>query len=410
MMTIEKRVSEENSFDVTNLAGDEGFEPPNGGTRTHCLTTWRIPIGSYYVSIDFGKIPVLGKLPILLCNLFEPIFGLRIFEKRWLMRKLPIQDAKNMTTVDLIECLRNRDFSLLESAGCHRLRREMYVPGFLCRFTVNTAFRLSGAGKRKTTHTYRKVRRKLCKLLDKVTPAEVNGNFPQAHDRAFVFGFNHPSLGEIGRFVGVCMRDYGQRKHLFPVNLPWYEALMPIVGKLEELGIYITPIITPSAYEKIKAYASDEWLEQLDMTRTGFSSHYMKLCTKFAEEGGIIWVAPSATRRRTVFNSTDECSMKVACAPQTMSLLATALAKAKITDCDFVPLGIQPPTGFKPGLNLFKTYRISVGKVIPMSEASDLLKQRLPSGRGRRLDHEFLSRIAKQVAILGSSDIIYPAS
>lgn len=43
-MTIEKRVSEENSFDVTNLAGDEGFEPPNGGTRTHCLTTWRIPI------------------------------------------------------------------------------------------------------------------------------------------------------------------------------------------------------------------------------------------------------------------------------------------------------------------------------------------------------------------------------
>ena len=50
------------------------------------------------------------------------------------------------------------------------------------------------------------------------------------------------------------------------------------------------------------------------------------------------------------------------------------------------------------------------GKAIPMSEASDLLKQRLPSGRGRRLDHEFLSRIAKQVTVLGSSDIIYPAS
>ena len=27
------------------MAGDEGFEPPNGGTRTHCLTTWRIPNG-----------------------------------------------------------------------------------------------------------------------------------------------------------------------------------------------------------------------------------------------------------------------------------------------------------------------------------------------------------------------------
>ena len=93
-----------------------------------------------------------------------------------------------------------------------------------------------------------------------------------------------------------------------------------------------------------------------------------------------------------------------------MSLLATALVEAKIADCDFVPLGIQPPTGFRYGLNLFKTYRISVGKAITMSEASDLLKQRLPSGRGRRLDHEFLSRIAKQVTVLGSSDIIYPAS
>ena len=54
-MTIEKRVSEENSFDVTNLAGDEGFEPPNGGTRTHCLTTWRIPNGLNYFNTIISK-------------------------------------------------------------------------------------------------------------------------------------------------------------------------------------------------------------------------------------------------------------------------------------------------------------------------------------------------------------------
>lgn len=29
------------------MAGDEGLEPPNGGTRTHCLTTWRIPNDSF---------------------------------------------------------------------------------------------------------------------------------------------------------------------------------------------------------------------------------------------------------------------------------------------------------------------------------------------------------------------------
>jgi type II secretory pathway pseudopilin PulG len=28
------------------MAGDEGFEPPNAGTRNQCLTTWRIPNGS----------------------------------------------------------------------------------------------------------------------------------------------------------------------------------------------------------------------------------------------------------------------------------------------------------------------------------------------------------------------------
>ena len=28
---------------LSKMAGDEGFEPPNAGTRTRCLTTWRIP-------------------------------------------------------------------------------------------------------------------------------------------------------------------------------------------------------------------------------------------------------------------------------------------------------------------------------------------------------------------------------
>ena len=33
------------SFLLFDMAGDEGFEPPNAGTRTQCLTTWRIPNG-----------------------------------------------------------------------------------------------------------------------------------------------------------------------------------------------------------------------------------------------------------------------------------------------------------------------------------------------------------------------------
>jgi DNA repair exonuclease SbcCD ATPase subunit len=35
-----------------NLAGMEGFEPPNGGTRTRCLTTWRHPNGKHNCTIE----------------------------------------------------------------------------------------------------------------------------------------------------------------------------------------------------------------------------------------------------------------------------------------------------------------------------------------------------------------------
>jgi hypothetical protein len=36
------------------MAGDEGFEPPNVGTKSRCLTTWRIPSMTpmYYTSTE----------------------------------------------------------------------------------------------------------------------------------------------------------------------------------------------------------------------------------------------------------------------------------------------------------------------------------------------------------------------
>ena len=36
-----------------HVAGEEGFEPPNAGTRTQCLTTWRLPTGSMIISKMF---------------------------------------------------------------------------------------------------------------------------------------------------------------------------------------------------------------------------------------------------------------------------------------------------------------------------------------------------------------------
>ena len=34
------------------MAGMEGFEPPNAGTRTRCLTTWRHPNGKDNCTIE----------------------------------------------------------------------------------------------------------------------------------------------------------------------------------------------------------------------------------------------------------------------------------------------------------------------------------------------------------------------
>jgi hypothetical protein len=39
-----------------SMAGDEGFEPPNAGTRNQCLTTWRIPNGFVYVNVHYFTI------------------------------------------------------------------------------------------------------------------------------------------------------------------------------------------------------------------------------------------------------------------------------------------------------------------------------------------------------------------
>jgi hypothetical protein len=38
-----KTLQIENIFSNNIMAGEEGFEPPNAGTKTQCLTTWPLP-------------------------------------------------------------------------------------------------------------------------------------------------------------------------------------------------------------------------------------------------------------------------------------------------------------------------------------------------------------------------------
>ena len=55
------------------MAGDEGFEPPNGGTRTHCLTAWRIPnaiiiLSPYFIKHKFKFCAIIYTVMIKLTS------------------------------------------------------------------------------------------------------------------------------------------------------------------------------------------------------------------------------------------------------------------------------------------------------------------------------------------------------
>ncbi len=40
---------------ILNMTGVEGFEPPNGGTKNRCLTTWRHPKYQIYLVSNTNK-------------------------------------------------------------------------------------------------------------------------------------------------------------------------------------------------------------------------------------------------------------------------------------------------------------------------------------------------------------------
>ncbi len=322
------------------------------------------------------------------------------------MKKLPMEEIKDIPTRQVIEDLRARKYSLLESAGCHKLRSEMKWPGLVCRLVINWVWGTNGVDKKSFRHD-RLVAAKLAKLLDWAAPSEITGTIP-TRTHSLVIGFNHPSLGEIIRFIRICMSDHHNHSHLFPVNLPWYEALMPVVDKLERLGIYITPIITPSTYDKMQKIASSEDMIVVEELRKGFSMRYVELCTEFVKNHGVIWVAPSATRRPTVFRSKNEYDNLERAEPPTMTLIASSMVRAGIKDCEFLSCAVVPPQGATRGLNLFKEYELNFGECYDMNQVGWLIRQKCEHHRGRMFEYEFLQSICHSLKNMNAEHLFYP--
>jgi len=322
------------------------------------------------------------------------------------LKTISVEELGSKTTEEITADLRNDRYSLLASMGFTDLRKEMHKVGIICRKLLKSAERRA----RKRGGDYSQaIRHELSKTLSWGTPTEVKGIFPHPNI-GLVFGFNHPTLGEIIRLIDICMTEYPKRSYLFPVNIAWYEELAPIGTRMEALGIHIVPIITPSTREKIRKRSSDENMAIIDKIAAGFNSQYGVYCEKFIRENNIVLVAPSATRKATVFSSTEEMSGTKSVKPQTMTFIALSLIHSgAIENCCFLPIAVIPPEKASRSINLFRKYRIIPGEWFSSESVVRLCKPPVSVKRGRKkFEWYFLDAIAQELSEAGASRLIVP--
>ena len=187
----------------------------------------------------------------------------------------------------------------------------------------------------------------------------------------------------------------GEKPMLFPVNLPWYEALANDYDRILKLGIIITPTITPSTWAKINLEKGTLLYENGSRIKREFRDLYTKLSHDTLKEGGVIFVAPSATRQKTVFKTKAVYDKKEPIIP-TMSVLALDLFKDSKINCDFLPMAILPAENYKKGLNFFKNYELIPGEVFT---AEKIRKKYYKKGADKlpEFDWDFHKRIADKL-------------
>jgi hypothetical protein len=323
------------------------------------------------------------------------------------MKKLSLDEIKAMSADEVVDGLRKRKFSLLQSMGFRKLRAEMNLTGFACWAIIAlTGLRKEVKPEPHPMNLESKGRKRVLKILRKAAPCSVKGYLPH-NECGTALGFNHPSLGEILRFIYICVSEYRDKINLFPVNLPWYEAIMPIVNELEEIGIFIMPVITPSTRRKMAKKADANTMAVVDDLSVALNTLYLRRCVDFIKFNNNVWVAPTATRQRTVFKTVGCSSGIIAIEPQTMTLLTISLMRGRVKECKFQVVGVAPPEDFGRGLNLFKPYKMGVGDSISLSAAWEEARKTLDFG-GSEFELDFLSRIARIVKALGRPDLIAP--
>lgn len=306
-----------------------------------------------------------------------------------------LNDLKRLSAEEIIDKMQHENYSLLKTLGAEKLRREMVPVGKICNAAVNYVLNTTGPKGVSPEHS-KNARAKLVRKLRKITPGSY-GDFPHDPKNGLVIGFNHPSLGEIARILLMKMDVMGDKPMLFPVNLPWYEALVTDYDKIRQLGIIITPTITPSTWNKMNIEKESELYEVGKRIKRDFKDLYTTLSHDNVKNGGVIFVAPSATRQKTVFLNKDVYDKKVAIIP-TMSVLALELYKDKDMKCDFLPMAVLPPENYKKNLNFYKKYKLIPGEVITADTIrKKYIKNRKNIDKLEDFDYDFHLKIAEKL-------------
>lgn len=304
------------------------------------------------------------------------------------------EKLKTISAEEVIDKIKYENYSLLATLGAEDLRREMVKVGKVCNMLVNHLIRTTGPKNVPKKHT-RNAQKKLVKLLSKVAPGSYT-RIPSDTKNGLVVGFNHPSLGEIGRIMMMKADIMGDSLTCFPVNLPWYEALAPNFDRIKRLGFIITPTITPATWKKMNLKEGSTLFESGNRLRHEFRDIYTDLSHEILKDGGVIFVAPSATRQATVFKNKDVYDKKEEIIP-TMAMLAKKLYTDPEMKCDFMPLAVLPPEGYKRGLNIGKRYKLIGGELMT---AKEIRKKYFKAKNPERLegfDYEFHKRIAEKL-------------
>lgn len=304
-------------------------------------------------------------------------------------------ELDKLSAEQILDKIKHENYSLLTTLGAENLRREMVKVGKICNAAANYIFASTGPKSDHDKHIA-SARRKIVRVLKRIAPGDYSG-MPNNTKQGLVIGFNHPTLGEIMRFAMMKIDLMGDKPMYFPVNLPWYEALAPNYERLKELGIVVTPTITPSTWNKMGLSEGTPEYTAAKRIKKEFRDMYTSISHDGLKAGGVVFVAPSATRQATVYKNKATYDGKEEIIP-TMSMLALKLYADPEMNCDFLPVAVIPGEGSKRGLNFFKHYRLVPGEIMTAKYIrKKYLRGKKPPTRLEGFDRDFHQRIADKL-------------